>query len=144
MLHSGRRACPSEWLTNFGSLTPNMHEDLFAEFSPATRREWLELAATELGTEDVTGKLVWKTLEGFEVRPIYDADDLRDVAHEAGLPGIPPFGRDTRALGNALESWIIAQDVSHPDPRRCIGSPPALRTEKGARPCSHSLGCWLV
>ncbi|RFM24986.1 MAG: methylmalonyl-CoA mutase, partial [Candidatus Thermochlorobacter aerophilum] len=52
-----------------------MSAKLFSEFPPLTKRDWL----AEI-TRDLKGKsfdeLVWHTLEGFDVQPIYTDEDV--------------------------------------------------------------------
>ena len=49
---------------------------LFSEFPEVSTKEWEEVIAKDLKGADYEKKLVWKTLEGFNVRPYYRAEDL--------------------------------------------------------------------
>ena len=50
-----------------------MSEKLFTEFPPVTTEQWEEVINKDLKGADYDKKLVWKTQEGFSVRPYYRA-----------------------------------------------------------------------
>ncbi|MCJ8159587.1 methylmalonyl-CoA mutase [Sphingomonas sp. LaA6.9] len=61
-----------------------------------------------LATKEVKGKdLNWQTPEGITVKPLYTAEDVKDV--ETGLPGFGPFTRGVRASMYAGRPWTIRQ-----------------------------------
>ncbi|WP_309664407.1 methylmalonyl-CoA mutase [Tabrizicola sp.] len=71
-------------------------------------KSWETLAATELkgsGPEN----LVWHTLEGIEVKPLYTEADLAGLGHLGGVPGLAPFTRGVRATMYAGRPWTIRQ-----------------------------------
>ena len=74
----------------------------------STRRDWADLAARELRGRSVDD-LIWHTLEGIDVKPVYSAQDLDGLAHLAGMPGIAPFTRGVRATMYAGRPWTIRQ-----------------------------------
>ena len=47
----------------------NTKEKLFAEFPPVSTEQWEAVITTDLKGADYERKLVWKTGEGFDVRP---------------------------------------------------------------------------
>ncbi len=53
-----------------------MAKKLFAEFPPVTTQQWEEAIIKDLKGADYEKKLVWRTPEGFAVRPYYRAEDL--------------------------------------------------------------------
>ena len=58
-------------------------------------------------TKEVKGRdLTWHTPEGFDIKPLYTADDART---EPGLPGFAPFTRGVRASMYAGRPWTIRQ-----------------------------------
>jgi len=68
---------------------------------------WEALIARELkgATPD---SLIWRTLEGIAVKPLYTQADLEGLAlHD--LPGQPPFTRGVRASMYAGRPWTIRQ-----------------------------------
>ena len=68
-----------------------MAEKLFAEFPPVSTEQWEEVIIKDLKGADYEKKLVWKTQEGFSVRPYYRAENLEGVKHLGGEAGAFPF-----------------------------------------------------
>ncbi len=70
-------------------------------------------AWTALATRELKGRspdsLIWDTLEGIRVKPLYTAADTVGLAHMGGLPGIAPFTRGVRATMYAGRPWTIRQ-----------------------------------
>jgi len=82
-----------------------MAEKLFAEFPPVSTQQWEEVITKDLKGADYEKKLVWKTMEGFPVRPYYRAEDLVNLKHLKSAPGEFPFVRGTKTTNN----WLIRQ-----------------------------------
>lgn len=83
-----------------------MAEKLFAEFPPVSTQQWEEVIIKDLKGADYEKKLVWKTQEGFSVRPYYRAENLAGVKHMGTAPGCFPFVRGTKDNND----WLIRQD----------------------------------
>ena len=73
-----------------------------------TKGQWDELAAKELRGRDVN-ELTVDTPEGIPVKPLYTEDDLDDVAHLGGTPGVAPFVRGPRATMYTNRPWTVRQ-----------------------------------
>lgn len=69
---------------------------------------WADLATKELKGRSPE-ELTWKTLEGIEVKPLYTEEDVRDLPHMGGIPGVAPFTRGVRATMYAGRPWTIRQ-----------------------------------
>lgn len=82
-----------------------MEEKLFDAFPPVSTQEWEAAIAKDLKGADYDKKLVWKTLEGFSVRPYYRADDLSHTDYSNLDPGTYPYLRGTKPDNN----WLIHQ-----------------------------------
>lgn len=82
-----------------------MAEKLFTEFQPISTPQWEEVINKDLKGADYEKKLVWKTMEGFAVRPYYRAEDLQNIKHLNNNPGEFPFVRGTKQDNN----WLIRQ-----------------------------------
>ncbi len=80
---------------------------LFAEFPPVSTQEWEEVINKDLKGADYDKKLVWKTMEGFSVRPYYRAEDLEQIKNAHALPGEFPY---TRGVNPKTNSWLVRQD----------------------------------
>ena len=57
-------------------------------------------------------RLVGKTADGIELKPLYREPDCASASDEAGFPGAAPFVR-----GACQGPWLIRQAFEHPDPR---------------------------
>ena len=53
--------------------------DLFNEFDPSSRDQWIEKVKADLNETDFHKKLVWCTMEEFEVQPFYMKEDLKNL-----------------------------------------------------------------
>ena len=54
----------------------SVENKLFQEFPPVSTEQWEEVILKDLKGADYQKKLVWRTDEGFSVRPYYRAEDL--------------------------------------------------------------------
>ena len=70
--------------------------------------KWRALAEAELRGKPVDD-LTWTTLEGIEVKPLYTAGDVSDLAHLDSIPGEAPFTRGVKATMYAGRPWTIRQ-----------------------------------
>jgi methylmalonyl-CoA mutase len=86
----------------------NRDEKLFPEFPPSSTVEWEDKIKADLKGADYDRKLVWKTDEGFDVRPYYREENLEQLGYLESLPGEFPFVRGGKTDRN---SWIIRQDI---------------------------------
>lgn len=82
-------------------------EKLFDMFSPTSTHDWMEKITVDLKGADFEKKLVWRTPEGFNVRPFYRREDLKDIPHIGTLPGQFPYVRGTREDND----WLIRQQI---------------------------------
>lgn len=89
-------------------------ERLLEGFPPVSYDEWRDLVEKELNGASFEKKLVTRTYEGIEVRPIYSVEQ-RDAGDLAGFPGFAPYLRGAALLGNvravdATQGWRITQE----------------------------------
>ena len=71
-------------------------------------KEWQKLAEKEL-REKKFDDLVWNTPEGIDVKPLYTSEDIKNIEHEIGMPGLPPYTRGPRATMYSNRPWTIRQ-----------------------------------
>ncbi len=69
---------------------------LFAEFPEVSTEKWEEVIATDLKGADYERKLVWRTGEGFNVRPYYRAENLADLKFLGTQAGEFPYVRGVK------------------------------------------------
>ena len=67
-------------------------EKLFDQFPPVSTQEWKEKVVADLKGADFDKKLVWRTNEGFNVNPMYRAEDIANLSTTDSLPGEYPYG----------------------------------------------------
>jgi methylmalonyl-CoA mutase len=79
-----------------------------ADFPRKSLDEWKALAEREMRGKPLES-LQWRTLEGIEVKPVYTAADLDDLAHVNTMPGSAPFVRGPRATMYAARPWTVRQ-----------------------------------
>lgn len=88
--------------------------NLLSEFPEVSRSEWEAVITTDLKGADRSKKLVWRTLEGFDVEPYYRAEDLETLKHLNTHPGEFPFLR-----GNQKDhKWLVRQTLKVEDPSK--------------------------
>ncbi len=71
-------------------------------------KDWINSAEKEL-KEKKLEELFWETPEGIKVKPLYTEDDIKQLKHEIGLPGLPPYTRGPRATMYTNRPWTIRQ-----------------------------------
>lgn len=82
-------------------------EKLFDQFPGVSYEEWRAKVEADLKGADFNKKLVWRTNEGFNVEPIYRAEDIAGLKTTDSLPGEYPYVRGTRADNN----WLTRQEI---------------------------------
>ena len=83
-------------------------EKLFTEFPPVPTEKWEEVITADLKGADYERKLVWRTGEGFNVRPYYRAENLEGIQFLGSQGGEFPFVRGTRTHNR----WHVHQTVA--------------------------------
>ncbi|MBP1644850.1 MAG: methylmalonyl-CoA mutase [Bacteroidetes bacterium] len=76
-------------------------DKLFSEFPPVSTEQWEEVIMADLKGGDYEKKLIWKTIEGIDVRPYYRAENIKDLNIE------PTTKKDN--------NWDIRQDIFESD-----------------------------
>ena len=84
---------------------------LFTEFESPTRDEWVEATVKSLKGKPFE-KLIKKTYEGFEIQPMYRAEDIANISYKDTLPGQFPYVRGTDTGGYLSQPWLIAQEIN--------------------------------
>jgi methylmalonyl-CoA mutase len=78
------------------------------EFNPASLDQWGKAAAKSAPGGDVKA-LNWQTPDGISVKPLYTAEDIKDLPFTNTLPGFEPFIRGPQATMYAVRPWTIRQ-----------------------------------
>ena len=82
--------------------------NLFDEFPPISTNQWEQIIIKDLKGADYQKKLVWKSPEGFHVKPYYRKEDLAKNQIPSGIPGQFPFVRGNEEMQN---NWLIRNDI---------------------------------
>lgn len=82
-------------------------ERLFDQFPEVSYSEWRAKVEADLKGADFDKKLVWRTNEGFNVQPVYRAEDIAGLKTTDSLPGQFPYIRGTRTDNE----WLTRQDI---------------------------------
>jgi len=88
-------------------MSKSKEQKLLSQFPPVSTAAWEEVIVADLKGADYEKKLVWRTDEGFNVRPYYRAEDLSGIRYLASQPGQFPFVRGTRRRN----SWMVHQTI---------------------------------
>ena len=83
-------------------------EKLFAEFPEVSTEAWEAAIAVDLKGADYERKLVWKTTEGFNLRPYYRAENLEGLKTLGTQAGEFPYLRGV----SGDNSWLTHQTIS--------------------------------
>ena len=102
-------------------------EKLFDQFQPVSTETWKAKVIADLKGADFDKKLVWRTNEGFNVQPMYRAEDIENLKTTDSLPGEYPFIRGTRTDNE----WYIRQEIAVEDVAEANAKAKVLTT-KGA------------
>lgn len=82
-------------------------QKLFTEFPPVSTEQWMEKVTADLKGADFDKKLVWKTNEGFKVKPFYRSEDIEGLSTTDSLPGEFPYVRGTKTTN----AWLVRQEI---------------------------------
>ena len=77
-------------------------------FNPANLEAWAKSAAKSAPGGDVNA-LNWQTPDGISVKPLYTAEDIKDLPYTNTLPGFEPFIRGPQATMYSVRPWTIRQ-----------------------------------
>ena len=89
--------------------------NLKKEFTPPTFEEWKSKVEAELKGASYDKKLITKTYEGIDLKPIYTKSDIENLELSDELPGFTNYVRGTKASGYLGKSWEIAQEIPYAD-----------------------------
>jgi len=78
------------------------------EFAPVSLEAWAKAAQKSAPGGDVSA-LNWTTPDGIVVKPLYTAEDTKDLPYANTLPGFEPFIRGPQATMYSVRPWTIRQ-----------------------------------
>jgi methylmalonyl-CoA mutase len=83
-----------------------------SEFPPVTTEAWEHAIRDDLKGADYAEKLIWRSPDGFNVKPYYRAEDLGGIVFLNAAPGDFPYVRGIRSTGG----WRIREKIAAVDP----------------------------
>ena len=83
----------------------NCKTKLFEEFPSVSTEEWKNKIVEDLKGADYDKKMIWRTSEGFNVKPFYRKEDIEETP--CRTPGVFPYTRGN----NPHNNWHIRQDI---------------------------------
>jgi methylmalonyl-CoA mutase len=86
----------------------SQNKSAYPEFKLANLASWQQAAAKSAPRGNVDA-LNWHTPDGISVKPLYTAEDVKDLSHANTLPGFEPFIRGPQATMYAVRPWTIRQ-----------------------------------
>jgi methylmalonyl-CoA mutase len=87
-----------------------------SDFPPVSYDEWRASVATDLKGVPFEKKLVHRSLEGFDIQPLYTANDWASDRDGSGFPGFLPLTRGSQASEHTTTGWDIRQEHLQPSP----------------------------
>ncbi len=94
-------------------MADNKEEKLFSQFPPVTTEQWEAAIMADLKGADYQKKLVWRTAEGFNVRPYYRAEDLQGIKYLGKKSGEFPYVRGNRCNNKwRIHETIRVEDIA--------------------------------
>ena len=88
-------------------MATNNREKLFAEFPPVSTEAWEAAITADLKGADYERKLVWRTNEGFNLRPYYRAENLEGLETLGAQAGEFPYLRGV----STDNTWLTHQTI---------------------------------
>jgi methylmalonyl-CoA mutase len=85
--------------------------DLRSDFSDSSFEDWKIFVEKELKGVPFEKKLIYKTYEGINLKPIYTKEDIIDLHYVKNLPGGDNYLRGTKTCGYTKNSWEISQEI---------------------------------
>ena len=85
--------------------------NLNSEFSPPTFEEWKAQVEKDLKGASYEKKLITRTYEGIDLKPIYTKSDLDNLTIADDLPGSNNFVRGFSNSGYHSNTWDVNQEI---------------------------------
>ncbi len=91
-------------------------QGLFAEFTAPTYDQWYEAAVASLKGAPFEKRVITKTYESIDLKPLYREEDVADLPQIGAMPGFAPYLRGTSVTGYIEKPWEICQEIACPLP----------------------------
>ncbi len=81
--------------------------NLLTDFPAVSDEQWMEVVTRDLKGADFERRLVWRTNEGFNVKPYHRATDIDGLKTTDVKPGTFPYVRSTKPNND----WLVRQNI---------------------------------
>jgi methylmalonyl-CoA mutase len=93
---------------------------LFEQFPPVSTRAWIEKINADLKGADFNKKMIWRTEEGFDVKPFYRQEDIERLNHVNTFIQLLAKEDETSINVDVKpkrvdNTWLVRQDISVTD-----------------------------
>ena len=86
------------------------------DFPAVSYEEWQAKATADLKGVPFEKKMITHTYDELEIQPLYTAQSWASAADPSGFPGIAPYMRGAKPLGQSLDGWDVREEVLKPTP----------------------------
>lgn len=87
------------------------------EFEIPSYEDWKKAAEETLGGAPFEKKLITKTYEGIDLKPLYSLADIESLEYLVeNMPGEYAYTRGKSRIGYKKHAWEISQEINYPQP----------------------------
>ncbi|MBN1632637.1 MAG: acyl-CoA mutase large subunit family protein [Ignavibacteria bacterium] len=80
-------------------------------FPEVSYDEWKKVVEKDLKGQPFDKKLITKTYDGIDLKPIYNKEDIENIPFTDSKPGLPNYVRGTNSYGYLKDIWGIHQEI---------------------------------
>jgi methylmalonyl-CoA mutase len=89
----------------------NQFPRILEEFPAHSYNDWREAAEALLNGVPFEKALLTKSIEGFDIQPIYTTADVESLSTLDAMPGMGSRVRGSCYSGNCVNSWLVSQEL---------------------------------
>ena len=90
--------------------------NLRQDFPEVSYEEWKKVVEKDLKGQPFDKKLITKTYEGIDLKPIYNKEDLENTDFKDSKPGFVNYVRGTGVSGYLRKIWNVHQEIPYVKP----------------------------
>jgi len=88
------------------------------DFPYSDYQKWRDEVEKQLKGNSFDEKMITKTYEEIDLKPIYTKNDIGKLKSPEAFPGFAPYLRSSDILGYLENSWDVAQEIPYPTPEK--------------------------
>lgn len=90
--------------------------NLKKDFPEITYDEWKKVVEKDLKGQPFDKKLITKTYDGIDLKPIYNKEDIENIPFTDSKPGFANYVRGTKSCGYLNDLWSVHQEIPYTVP----------------------------